>query len=141
MIGESYDKSQYLLDNLKLLWVIGSPDSQRSMADVADAAALAALLMASAVASMEKVVKEADKIRKQEREEMIDNFIGAVLFFIPFVGEAVDSSIVAIRSTLEMAEAAGETGLLAYCILQDPDYAFVTVFSMLAGAGTVKGGE
>lgn len=135
VIGESYGKSQDLLDNLKVLRAIGSLDSQLNMADVADAAALSALTMASAVASMEKVVKEADELKKQEREEMIANFIGAILFFIPFVGEAVDSSMVAIRSALEMAEAAGEAGLLAYGIVQDPDNAFMAVFSTLAGAG------
>ncbi|KAF3054755.1 hypothetical protein CFAM422_013264 [Trichoderma lentiforme] len=135
VIGQSFDKSQDLLANLRILRAIGSLDSQLDMADVADAASLPALTMALAVASMEKVVKEANDIKKQEREEMIANFIGAVLFFIPFVGEAVDSSMVAIRSALEMAEAAGEAGLLAYSIVQDPSNAFMAVFSTLAGAG------
>ncbi|KAL6907356.1 glycoside hydrolase family 18 protein [Trichoderma evansii] len=135
VIGQSYDKSQDLLHNLKVLRAIGSLDSQLNMADVADAAALPALTMASAVESMEKVVKEADQIKKEEREEMIANFIGAILFFIPFVGEAVDSSMVAIRSALEIAEAAGEAGLLAYSIVQDPNNAFMAVFITLAGVG------
>ncbi|KAL6801940.1 glycoside hydrolase family 18 protein [Trichoderma sp. SZMC 28012] len=135
VIGQSFDKSQDLLANLRILRAIGSLDAQLDMADVADAASLPALTMALAVASMEKVVKEANDIKKQERQEMIANFIGAVLFFIPFVGEAVDGSMVAIRSALEMAEVAGEAGLLAYSIVQDPSNAFMAVFSTLAGAG------
>lgn len=105
------------------------------MADLADASALPALTMAVSVQNMEKVAEQADEIKKQEWEELIANFIGAVLFFIPFVGEAVDASMVAIRSALEMAEAAGEARLLAYSIVQDPDNTFMAVFSTLAGAG------
>lgn len=135
MIGKSYDKSKELLAHLKLLKSIGSLDSQLNMADLADASALPALTMAVSVQNMEKVAEQADEIKKQEREELIANFIGAVLFFIPFVGEAVDASMVAIRSALEMAEAAGEAELLAYSIVQDPDNAFMVVFSTLAGAG------
>ncbi|KAL7783620.1 glycoside hydrolase family 18 protein [Trichoderma ceciliae] len=135
VIGESYDKSKELLAHLKPLRAIGSLDSQLNMADLADASALPALTMAFSVESMEKVAKQADEIKKQDREELIANFIGTVLFFIPFVGEAVDASMVAIRSALEMAEAAGEAGLLAYSIVQDPDNAFMAVFSTLAGAG------
>ncbi|UKZ82482.1 hypothetical protein TrVFT333_010271 [Trichoderma virens FT-333] len=135
VIGKSYDKTQDLLERLRLLRAIGSLDAQLDMADVGDAAALPALTVAVAVDSMEKVVKAADKIKKEEREEMIANFIGGVLFFIPFVGEAVDASMVAIRSALEMIEVAGEAGLLAYSIVLDPDNAFMAVFSTLAGAG------
>ncbi|KAL7895631.1 hypothetical protein HDV63DRAFT_406561 [Trichoderma sp. SZMC 28014] len=105
------------------------------MADLADAAALPALTIVSAVASMKKVIKEANEIKKQGRQEMIDNFIGAVPCFIPFVGEAVDSSMVAIRSALEMAESVGEAGLLAYTIVEDHNNAFMAVFSTLVGAG------
>ncbi|KAL7940236.1 glycoside hydrolase family 18 protein [Trichoderma barbatum] len=134
-IGKSYDKSQELLDNLRVLRAIASLDSQLNMADLADAASLPALTMAFAVASMEKVAKEADEIKKQEREEMIANFISALLLFIPFAGEAVDGCMVAIRSALKMAEVAGEAGLLVYSVVQDPDNAFMAVFSTLAGAG------
>ncbi|CAM1508945.1 Fc.00g026840.m01.CDS01 [Cosmosporella sp. VM-42] len=139
VIGKSYDKSETLLSHLKLLRAIGSLDSQLNMADLVDASSLPALTMASAVDSMEKVVKEANEIKKKEREEMIANFIGGILFFIPFVGEAVEASMVAIRSALEMATVAGEAGLLAYSIVQDPDNAFMAVFSTLAGAGVSRG--
>ncbi|KAH0498490.1 hypothetical protein TgHK011_005743 [Trichoderma gracile] len=135
VIGKSYDKYKDLLFHLRLLKAIGSLDSQLSMADLADAASLPATTITFAVDSMDRVVKQSGDIRKQEREEMIVNFVSAVLFFIPLVGEAVDASMAAIRSALEMVEAAGEAGLLAYNIVRDPENAFMEVFSTLAGAG------
>ena len=38
-----------------------------------------------------------------------------------------------------MAEAAGEAGLLALSIVQDPDNAFMAMFSTLAGVGVRRG--
>ncbi|KAL6879440.1 hypothetical protein HDV57DRAFT_518136 [Trichoderma longibrachiatum] len=114
-IGQAYEKSKDLLFHLKLLKAIGSLDSQLSMADLANAASLPATTLAFA--------------------EMIAKFVGAVLFFVPLVGEAVDASMAAIRSALEMVKVAGEAGLLTYSIVKDPDNAFMAVFSTLAGAG------
>ncbi|KAL7811050.1 hypothetical protein V8C44DRAFT_358568 [Trichoderma aethiopicum] len=105
------------------------------MADLADAASLPATTLAFAVDSMDKVVKQAKDTKKQERQEMIADFVGAVLFFVPLVGVAVDASMAAIRCVLEMVEMAGEAGLLTYSIVKDPDNAFTAVFSTLAGAG------
>ncbi|KAH7116609.1 putative glycosyl hydrolase, family 18 [Dactylonectria estremocensis] len=136
VIGKSYDKSKNLLQRLQLLKTIGDLDSQLNWSDLVDAASLPALTIAQALESMEKVVEEAKKIAKAEREAMIANFIGGILFFIPIVGEvAAASSMTAIQAALQMVEAAGEAGLMAYSIVQDPDNAFMTVFSTLAGAG------
>lgn len=67
---------------------------------------------------------------KEKREEIIANPISAILFVIPFAGEAVDGSLFAIRSALEMAEVVGEAGLLAYSSVQDLNNSFIA-----AGAG------
>ncbi|PTB69952.1 glycoside hydrolase family 18 protein [Trichoderma citrinoviride] len=104
VIGRSYEKSKDLLFNLKMLRAIGSLDSQLSMADLADAASLPAMTMAFAVDSMNKVVKQARSIKKREREDMIANFVGAILFFIPLAGEAVDASMAAVRSALAVVD-------------------------------------
>lgn len=139
IIGTSYDKSQELLFNLQLLRAIGSLDSLLKMADLADASSLPALTMASAVESMGKVVKEAEEIKEAERKSMIAYFIGGILFFIPFLGQVAGAGMTAVRAALLMAEAAGEAGLLALSIVQDPDNAFMAVFSTLAGAGVSRG--
>ncbi|KYK60893.1 glycosyl hydrolase, family 18 [Drechmeria coniospora] len=139
VIVKSYENSKDLLTRLKVIRAIGSLDPLLNMADVADASSLPALTMASAVDSMEKVIKAADDIKKKEREEMISHFIGGILFFIPFVGEVVGPSMAAVRTALAMIEVAGEAGLLAYSIVQDPKHAYMAVFSTLAGAGLSRG--
>ena len=120
IIGMSYNKSQDLLFNLQLLRAIGSLDLLLKMADLFDASSLPALTMASAVESMGKVVKEAEEIKEAERKSMIACFIGGILFFIPFLGQVAGAGMTAVRAALLMAEAAGEAGLLALSIVQDP---------------------
>lgn len=97
--------------------------------------------MQMAVDSMQAVVKEADEIKKAEREEMMLNFITGVLFFIPFLGDAAGAAgMTAVRSALELLDAAGNAGLLAYSVVEDPKNAFMTIFSTLAGAGVERAG-
>ncbi|KAF2969289.1 hypothetical protein GQX73_g4264 [Xylaria multiplex] len=138
-VSKSYDKFKDLLSRLELLNAIGDLDSLLSVQDVADAASLPALTIASAVDSMDKVVEEAGEIGKIEQEEFIANFLGGILFLIPFVGEALEASLVAIRMALIIADVAGNAGLMAYSIVQDPTNAFSIVFSTLVGAGLNRG--
>lgn len=141
MIGESYDKSKDLLRRLKVMRSVGNHDDYTQWSDLVDAAALPSLSMQMAVDSMQTVVKEADEIKKAEREEMILNFITGVPFFIPFVGDAAGAAgMTAVRSALELLDAAGNAGLLAYSVVEDPKNAFMTIFSTLAGAGVERAG-
>ncbi len=139
IVGKSYDKFKDLLDRLQTLNGIGDLDLLLNMQDVADASSLPALTIASAIDSMDKVLEAVGEIEKIEREEFIVNFLGGILFFIPFVGEALEASLVAIRTALSIAEVAGEAGLLTYSIVEDPSNAFSAVFSTLAGAGLSRG--
>ncbi|KAI3335205.1 hypothetical protein F4824DRAFT_489691 [Ustulina deusta] len=139
IVGKSYDKFKDLLDRLQTLNAIGDLDLLLNMQDVADASSLPALTIASAIDSMDKVLEAVGEIEKIEREEFIVNFLGGILFFIPFVGEALEASLVAIRTALSIAEVAGEAGLLTYSIVEDPSNAFSAVFSTLAGAGLSRG--
>ncbi|KAL7936606.1 putative glycosyl hydrolase, family 18 [Trichoderma chlorosporum] len=136
IIGESYDKSQDLLSRLKTMRAVGNYDAYVQWSDLVDAAALPSLSMQMAVESMQAVAKAADEIKKAEREEMILGFITGVLFFIPFVGDAAGAAgMTAVRTSLELLGAAGDAGLMAYGIVEDPKNAFMTIFSTLAGAG------
>ncbi|KAJ3573148.1 hypothetical protein NPX13_g4807 [Xylaria arbuscula] len=139
LVEQSYDKFKDLLDRLETLNTIGDLDLLLNMQDVADASSLPAFTIASGIDSMDKVVEAAGEIEKVEREELIANFLGGILFFILFIGEALEASLVAIRTALEIAEAAGEAGLLAYSVVEDPSNAFSAVFSTLAGAGLSRG--
>lgn len=75
---------------------------------------LPALTITSAIDSTNKVVEAAGEIQQFEQEEFIANFLGGILFFVPFVGEALEASLVAICTALTFAEISGEAGLLAY---------------------------
>lgn len=90
---------------------------------------------------MEKIVEKADDIKKQEREEFILNFITGLLFFIPIAGEAAGAAgLVAARSLLRLIGAAGDAGMMIHDVIENPENAFMTVFSYLAGAGVGRGG-
>lgn len=141
VIGESYDKSQDLLRRLKIMRAISSYDDYLQWSDLVDAAALPSLSMQMAMESMQAVVKAADDIKKAQREEMILSFVTGVLFFIPFAGDAAGATgMTAVRTSLELLGAAGDAGLLAYGIVEDPKNAFMTIFSTLAGAGLGRAG-
>lgn len=141
MIGESYDESKDLLDRLNTVTNMANFDESEDPADLVDAAMLPALSMETAVSSMEKVAEKAEEIEKAEREEMIMNFISGFLFFIPFVGSAAGSlGLTAVRAIMSMLGVAAEAGLLAYGVIEDPDNAFMTIFSTLATAGIGRGG-
>ncbi|KAI0803704.1 glycoside hydrolase family 18 protein [Xylaria sp. FL0064] len=139
VVSKSYDNFQDLLFRIQLLNEIGDLDLQLSTQDVADASSLPALTIASAVDSMDKVVEQAKEIEKIGREQFIANFLGGILFFIPFVGEALGPTLAAVRAALSIAEVAGEAALLTYSVVSDPDNAFSAVFSTLAGAALSRG--
>lgn len=109
--------------------------------DMADAAVLPALSMEQAVKSMEDVVKDANEIQKAEREEFILNFLSGLLFFIPVIGSAIGGATMAsVRAMLHLIGAVGEAGLLVYSIIENPDNAYMAIFSSLAGASLGRGG-
>jgi hypothetical protein len=114
-------------------------DDQMAESDMVDSTSLPAYSTEEAVAAMEKIVKKADEIKKAEREEFILNFIMGLLFFIPFVGEAA-AGLTAIRSIARLIGTVGDAALTVYGVVQDPENAFMTVFSALAGAGVGRGG-
>jgi hypothetical protein len=111
------------------------------MSDLVDAASIPAYSAVEAVEAMEKIAEKADELKKKEREEMILNFIMGILFFIPVAGSAAGAAgLTAVRSMLRLIGAAGEAGMLVHDLIEDPQNAFVTIFSYLAGAGVGRGG-
>jgi hypothetical protein len=141
VVGDSNDESKDLLDRLNVLITMATFDEIEDPADLVDAAMLPALSIQSGIQNMEKVAKKAEEIEKAERQEMILNFISGFLFFVPFVGSAAGSvGMASVRAILSMLNVVGEAGLLTYAVVDDPDNAFMTIFSSLAGAGLGRGG-
>ncbi|KAF2809813.1 putative glycosyl hydrolase, family 18 [Mytilinidion resinicola] len=141
VIGDSFPKANEMLDRFKIVDQFGDWDELMQLSDLVDATSLPAFSTQEAVDSMEKIVEKADEIKKKEREEFILNFITGLLFFIPMVGEAAGAAgLTAVRSLLRLLGAAGDAGMTLYDVVQNPQNAFITVFSYLAGAGVGRAG-
>ncbi|KAF2730201.1 glycoside hydrolase [Polyplosphaeria fusca] len=139
IIGGSYPKAADMLDRFKDMQIAAIWDEQMVESDMVDAASLPAFSTDEAVASMEKIVKQANEIKKKEREDFILNFIMGLLFFIPFAGEAA-AGLTAVRTISRLIGEVGDAAVSIYDVVKDPDNAFMSVFSFLAGAGVGKGG-
>lgn len=136
IIGDSYDESKDLASRLRILIMMAPYDEDEDPADLVDAAMLPALSIESAVNSMEDVAEKAEDIEEAQRKETIMSFITSFLFFIPFVGSAAGSiGLTSVRAILGMLGTTAEAGLLTYSVVEDPDNAFATIFSALAGGG------
>jgi hypothetical protein len=146
LIGQGYDESKDLLDRLKVFQADDFDETDMwidavTWLDMADAAAMPALVMEQAIASMDKVVETAKEITKAQRMASIFNFIGSLLFFIPVIGGAVSGVAMApLRAILSLIGTVGEAGLLVYGIVEDPDSAFMAIFGDLSGAALGRGG-
>lgn len=140
IIGKSYPKAKDMLERFRVMQIAASYDEQMVESDLVDATSLPAFSVEEAVKSMEEIVKKAKEIEKKEREEFILNFITGILFFIPFVGEAVGAGLTAVRAMARLIGATGEAALTIYEVVKDPDNAAMAVFSYLAGAGIGRSG-
>lgn len=108
--------------------------------DVVDAASVPALLAASAVDSMGKVVDTANQISAAERKAAILDFVMAILLLIPGVGEVADGAgLVALRGIINLLGDVGNIALGIFDLVQDPKNAVFALFGLLLGApGTAK---
>ncbi|KAL6161323.1 hypothetical protein ACJBU6_00443 [Exserohilum turcicum] len=139
IIGDSYPKALDMLYRFQDMSIAGIWDEQITESDLVDSMSLPAFSTEEAISAMEETVQKADEIKKAEREEFILNFIMGLLFFIPFVGEAA-AELTAIRTIARLIGTVGDAALTVYGVVQDPENAFMTVFSALAGAGVGRGG-
>ncbi|XP_014561985.1 glycoside hydrolase family 18 protein [Bipolaris victoriae FI3] len=141
VIGDSYDTAKETLDRFKIMRIAGLYDEQMQMADLVDAASIPVYSAVEAIEAMEKIVEKANELKKKEREEMILNFIMGILFFIPVAGNAAGSvGLTAVRSMLRLVGTVGEAGLVVYDLVENPENAFLTIFSYVAGAGVGRSG-
>ncbi|KAI4700360.1 hypothetical protein J4E89_011002 [Alternaria sp. Ai002NY15] len=139
IIGDSYSKAQDMLYRFQDMSLAGIWDEQMPESDMVDSTSLPAFSTEEAIVAMEKIVSKANEIEKAEREEFILNFIMGLLFFIPFAGEAA-AGLTAVRSIARLIGTVGDVALTVYGVVQDPENAFMTVFSALAGAGVSRSG-
>lgn len=136
VIGDSFSKATDMLDRFKIVRAYGDWDDLMALSDLVDATSLPGYSTEEVVSSMEKIVEKAGEIEKKEREEFILNFLTGLLFWIPFVGEAIGAAgMTTVRSLLRLIGTTGDAGMAIYDIVNNPENAFMAVFSYLAGAG------
>lgn len=141
VIVEALPGTQGLLDRYRDMKTFAEFDDDIEMSDLTDAGSLPAFAVEEAVAQMEKIVEEASEIEKKRREEFILNMIMGFLFFIPFIGPTGGGAIATgVRTLLRLVEVGAEVGVAVFSVVNDPDNAFMTVFSTLLGAGFSRGG-
>ncbi|KAI1770463.1 putative glycosyl hydrolase, family 18 [Hypoxylon cercidicola] len=141
IIGDSFPQATDMLNRFKIVRVYGGWDDQTLLSDLVDATSLPGYSTEEAIASMENIVETAGEILEEERKQFILNFITGLLFWIPVVGEAVGAvGLTSLRSLLRVIGSVGEAGEALYDVVNDPDNAFMTVFSYLLGAGLGRAG-
>ncbi|EFQ36789.1 glycosyl hydrolase family 18 [Colletotrichum graminicola] len=141
IIVKALPDAKGLLDRYRDMKTFAEFEDDLEMSDLTDSGSLPAFAVEQAVGEMEKIVKEASGIEKKRREEFILSMIMGFLFFIPFLGPTGGSAVaVGVRTLLRLIEVGAEVGLAVYSVVNDPDNAFMTVFTTLLAAGFSRGG-
>lgn len=104
-----------------------------NMVDVVDAVSMPVLMFVQAVYSMQQVAETADKIDEEKRKAIILAFIGAILFFIPIVGEVAGTveGVADLASILSLVGDAGNAALDIYTIVADPQNAPLAIMGLI----------
>ncbi|KAH6605499.1 hypothetical protein Trco_004652 [Trichoderma cornu-damae] len=101
--------------------------------DLVDAIGLPIFMIQEAVYQMSQVVKVADEITEAQRKALILAFVGAILFLLPVIGEAL-GSVAELADIAAIVSAIGEIGNVAfdvYSIVDDPKNSLFSIFSLI----------
>ncbi|KAL9622388.1 MAG: hypothetical protein Q9160_003231 [Pyrenula sp. 1 TL-2023] len=106
-----------------------------SGSDIIDAVALPVTMVMEAIETMESVVETADEIEEEQRKGIILAFLGALLFFIPFVGEVLGSvaGLANLARIVAVLATAGDAAMNIYTIVDDPANAPLAIFGLVLG--------
>ncbi|KAK1966080.1 glycoside hydrolase [Colletotrichum sublineola] len=141
IIVKALPDAKGLLERYRDMKTFAEFESDIEMSDLVDAGSLPAFAVDQAVGEMDKIVKEANEIEKKRREEFILSMIMSLLFFIPFLGPTGGGAVaVGVRTLLRLVEVGAEVGLAVYSVVNDPNNAFMTVFTTLLAAGFGRSG-
>ena len=141
VLENAYPTASDLLRRFKIIAALAEWDETLPIVDSVDATSIPAFTLDQAVESMQNITEKADDIAKQEREQLILDFLSALLFFIPIAGEAAGAaSLTTVGNLLRLIGVTGEAGMLVHDIVADPQNAFISIFIYLAGAGVGKKG-
>ena len=139
VIKTAYDKTKDLLKETDVQMDMASLYCGGSWADVANTLAFPAMSMSAAVTSMQDIVKVANQKIEEDRQEGIAAIIGAVLFFVPFVGEALGTTLALLRTILNLAGAFADIGYNIYDAIEHPGNALSDIFGIIFDAAGLRG--
>lgn len=137
LLGPNIDGTKNFLSDLHLqLKAESFGVSAASSSELVDAASVPALMAASGVESMRKVVDVANEVIAKELQESIFLFISSLLMLIPGVGMILSGPAFAgLRSLIRLLGTLAETAMAIYDIVQDPNNAIWAVLGLAVGGG------
>ncbi|QPH06483.1 hypothetical protein C2857_004988 [Epichloe festucae Fl1] len=107
--------------------------------DLVDAVSVPVLMMQEALKAMKKVAEFGKDIEEKDKKMLALNFLMALFFFLPAVGNAVASvGLATLGRFLATLGELGNIGQGIYDIVDDPKSAPLAIFGIILGAGALK---
>jgi chitinase len=108
--------------------------------DVANTVSVPIFSLVAGVTSMNQVVELAgkeEKIEAKKKKEFILSIVGAVLFFVPMVGEAgaLATGLTTLARVIAFTGSATDIAYGVYTIVDDPNSALMSLMGMFMGVG------
>ena len=140
LIGGSFRQATDMLQRFETMQIIGEYDGLLDWDDLVDAMSVPAFLAEEALTNMESVIETAEKVEEMKRKAFILNFLGGLLFWIPFVGQILGPGMRTVGLILRMIGRVGEAAMGIYDVVNDPGNALGIILSSLIGAELGRGG-
>ena len=140
LLKESLDKSLSLVLNMGVInfQVRSGMYTSESPEDVIDAVAFVILMIQQSIESMEEVVKLAKQIKEADKLALITNFLSAILFVVPVLGESLSAmGLVAIGCLLTYLGKTGNISLGIYGAATMPEAVLLSIFRFVLSGRSI----
>lgn len=118
LIGGSFTQATDMLQRFDIMQGIAEWDELLNWDDLVDAMSVPAFLAEEAIENMEKVIETAKKVEELERKQFILDFLGGLLFWIPFVGEIIGPELRLVGMMLRMVGRVGDAAMGMYDLVK-----------------------
>ncbi|KAJ4399150.1 Glucan endo-1,3-alpha-glucosidase agn1 [Neurospora sp. IMI 360204] len=128
-----------LVDSLLVAYFLVVTDTtEADSGDVVTAASMPIFMLQQAIDNMNEIKKMGAHIIEENKKKLILLILGIVLMVIPIIGEAggaLFGGIAMVSRIVALIDIAGNVGLTAYDIVEDPESAPFAIMGMLMGFG------
>lgn len=126
-----------LVDSLQIgHFLVATATNEVESADIVTAASMPVFMLQQAVDAMNNIKKTGADIIKQNKKNLITLILSIVLMVIPIIGEfggALFGGMAMIARIITLIDIAGNVGMTAYDIVEDPGSAPFAIMGMLMG--------